>query len=173
MIDDGGEWWFKESMKITLFALFTALLMIGCGSPNVDDPETLDKIIAEAVEEDKLQKRGKEGEELFYAPNKQTPYTGWSKSMYDDGQIKSLVQYKDGKVDGLWIEWFANGQKEEEANYKDGKLDGLVTGWYDNGQKKYEVNFKDDKLDGLTTSWDEHGLKSGEGNYKDGKLIED
>ena len=31
ILDDGREWWFKKSMKATLFALFTALLMVGCG----------------------------------------------------------------------------------------------------------------------------------------------
>jgi antitoxin component YwqK of YwqJK toxin-antitoxin module len=85
-----------------------ALLIAGCGSPDLDDKETLDEIIAKAIDEDKLQKRGKKGEELYYAPNKQTPYTGWSKSMYDNEQIAGLVQLKDGKEDGLttlWYEW--------------------------------------------------------------------
>ena len=170
ILDDGGEWWLKESMKITLFALFVALLMVGCGSPNVDDPETLDKIIAEAIDADKLQGRGKEGEELIYAPNNQTPFTGWAKSMYDNEQIKYLIQFKDGKKDGLLTEWFENGQKRIETNYKDGNLDGLETWWYENGQKDAEFNYKDGKLDGLVTKWYENGQKELEHNYKDGKF---
>ena len=58
-------------MKTLVIAFFASLLLFGCGSPDLDDPKTLDDIIAEAIDEDKLQERGKEGEKLFYAPNKQ------------------------------------------------------------------------------------------------------
>ena len=114
-------------MKATLFALFVGLLMVGCGekthySPPLTEEEV--KIIAEAIDVNTLQKRGKKGEELAYAPNEQTPYTGWAKGMRDNGQVESLDQYKDGKRDGLET-WWHEGQKKSEENYKDGKLDGL------------------------------------------------
>lgn len=69
--------------------------LVWCGSPNLDEPETLDKILAEAIDE--VQKRARKGELLLYTPNEQTPYTGWSKQMYDNGQIFFLYQWKDGK----------------------------------------------------------------------------
>ena len=158
-------------MKATPFALFTAILMIGCGSPDVDDPETLDKILADAIDRNKLQKRGKEGEELLYAPTQQTPYTGWVKSMYGNGKIRSssLYQYKDGKLDGLSTGWWKNGQKEFERNYKDGKMVGLWTLWYWNGQKESERNYKDGNLHGLSTLWWKNGQKKREVNWKDGE----
>ena len=53
-------------------------------SIDLDDKETLDGIIAEAIDYKKLQRRGKEGKELLYAPNQQTPYTGWTEG--DVGQ---------------------------------------------------------------------------------------
>ena len=183
ILDDGGEWWFKKSMKARLIALFVALLLVGCGespydstkstesskSIDLDDPEALDKIIAEAIEKDKLQLRGKEGEELHYALNEQTPYTGWVKTMWGDGQVKTLVQKKDGKKDGLATSWHKNRQKKFSVNFKDGKRVGLATGWYDNGQKGAEGNYKDGKEDGLWTEWYENGQKSSEWNFKDGK----
>ena len=175
-------------MKATLFALFVALLMVGCGGEakkpaedmtesnqssaetppaktaqvakiDLDDKETLDGIIAEAIDWDGLQYRGKKGERLPYAPNEQTPYTGWEKWMYDNGQIRKLAQIKDGKRHGLWTTWNENGQKKLEGNYKDGQLDGLFTSWYENGQKKVERNYKDGKMDGLYTNWYENGQK--------------
>jgi len=149
--------------------MFVALLMVGCGGPDLDDKETLDGIIAEAIDEEKLQKRGQKGEELRYAPNEDTPYTGWTKAMWGNGQIKFLMQYKDGKMDGLGTRWYENGQKQAEGNYKDGKLDGLWTDWYENGQKELEANWKDDKEEGLWTSWYENGQKESEQNYKEGK----
>jgi antitoxin component YwqK of YwqJK toxin-antitoxin module len=156
-------------MKKLLTAMFVALLMVGCGSPDLDDKETVDEIIAEAIDKSTLQFRGKEGEELNYAPNEQTPYTGWVKEMHDNGQINYLLQFKDGKPNGLVTGWYENGQTHEEINFKDGKMDGLGTGWYEDGQKKSETNFKDGKKDGLVTFWYEDGQKKLEANFKDGK----
>ena len=147
-----------------------ALLMVGCGSPDLDDKETLDEIIAEAIDEDKLQKRGKKGEELRYAPDQNTPYTGWSKRMHDNGQISWLFQYKDGKRDGPLTYWYSNKQKESEWTYKDGNWDGLKTSWYRNGQKKDEATYKDGNKDGLQMFWYPNGQKKEEGTYKDGKM---
>ena len=121
-------------MKKLLAAMLVALLMAGCGGPDLDDKETLDKIIAEAIDGNTLQGRGKEGEVLAYAPNQQTPYTGWAKEMYDNGQVRELSQYKDGKADGLGIEWYEIGQKEWEHTNKDGKLVTAVA-WKPNGEK--------------------------------------
>ena len=156
-------------MKARLFALFTPLLIVGNGSPDLDDPETLDKIIAEAIDSDNLQKRVKEGEELLYAPNEQKPFTGWVKRMWDNGQVMHLYSYKDGERDGLETEWYENGQKKEEGNYKDGKVEGLATAWHKNGHKMMEGNYKDGKRDRILTMWYENGRKKWEGNFRDGK----
>ena len=167
-------------MKITLFALFIALLMVGCGESQVDPivdridetpkPQEPKDLFADAIDLDKLQKRGREGEEILYFPNSDTPYTGKVIGSRDpSGKPWELFNYKDGKLDGLSTGWYENGQKEYEINYKDGKVDGLATGWYENGQKKYENNWKDGDRDGLSTSWYENGQKELEHNYKDGE----
>jgi antitoxin component YwqK of YwqJK toxin-antitoxin module len=180
-------------MKKLLIAMFVALLMVGCGEDapssssssssdttepskpktiDFDDNETLDGRIAEAIDGDKLQ-RGKEGGEIDYAPNGQTPYSGWAKEMHSNGQMKSLVQYKDGKRDGLDAGWYENGQKQWEVNYKDGKRDGLETGWYQNGQKEYEGNWKDGEQDGLWIFYNEDGTEKSRLTFKDGEVVED
>jgi len=126
-------------MKKFLVTMFVALLMVGCGggdsgsdSPesnqssaenppaaktaevakiDLDDNETLAKIIAEAIDDSSLELGGKEGEELHYIKLHserviaveevmgQKPFSGASKSMYENGQIRRLDQYKDGKKD--------------------------------------------------------------------------
>jgi hypothetical protein len=94
-----------------LLNLCVPLMVIGCGEvaqpTGLDDPETLDKIIAEAVVLKTLQKRGKKGERLYYAPNEQTPYTGWMKVVGFNGQVILLAQCKDGKQDGPEIHWYS------------------------------------------------------------------
>lgn len=133
-------------MKSYLTLLTALVLFFGCGESNLDDAETLDKILAEAIDRDKIQIRGEEGEKLFYAPNEQTPYTGWIKELYKNGQVKELIHLKDGEPIGASNIWYENGQKMAEINYKDGKQNGLTTSWYENGQKRNEANFKDGKL---------------------------
>jgi hypothetical protein len=92
------------------------------GKIDLDDPATLDKVIAEAIDKEELQKRGKGSDVIIYAPNQQTPYTGWVKEMRDNGQIKALAQLKDGKLNGLWTSWYDDGQKSSEYTSKDGKM---------------------------------------------------
>ena len=147
--------------------MFVALLMTGCGgdtkkpggdSPesnaslvetppaktaevggiDLDDNETRNRIIAEAIDSGKLQRRQSEEAiaydtrrgwgfgTLAYAPNKQTPYSRWGKTMYYNRQIRMLSQFKDGRQTGLSRTWYENGQKESERTYKDGKVMTIV-----------------------------------------------
>ena len=133
-------------MNKLLAAMFVALLMAANGSSDLDDKETRNRIIAEAIDGNTLQERGKDGEQLYYAPNQETPYTGWAKEMYDNGQIEMLAQIKDGKPDGLSTRWHKNGQISTLSQFKDGKKDDLSVSWYSNGKKSVEGSFKDDKL---------------------------
>ena len=53
--------------------------------PNLDDPRAREQILAEALDEDNLQTRNSpSGEELFFAPNQEVPYTGWVKATDED-----------------------------------------------------------------------------------------
>jgi len=146
-------------MKKLLAAMFVALLLAGCGEESLDfdDPATLDKIIAEAIDEEELEWKGKYGEELLYAPNQQMPYSGWVKEKYANGQIGGLFHYKDGNLHGLSTWWYESGQKEWERNYKDGIQNGLTVHWYENGQREMEGFYKDGWKDGLWTYYTEDG----------------
>ena len=156
-------------MKKLLAAMFVALLMAGCGENtkkptedssesnqsssetiDLDYNETLAKIVAEAIDMGTLQKRSKAGEEFSYAPVEQIPYTGWTKRMYDDGKLGDLKQYKDGKPDGAYY------------NY-----------WQSNGQKWIEGNFKDGKKVGIWVFYNKDGTVSSRHTYKDGEIVED
>ena len=158
-------------MKTLFLSIYVSLLLFGCGSPDLDDPKTLDDIIAEAIDNDKLQERGKEGEELYYAPNMQTPYSGWSKELYKNGQVEKLIQLKDGQWDGLFKMWYKNGQVEVEVHFLGGMQNGLETAWFENGQKTGEWMFENNKLNGLVTKWFKNGQKKLEANFKDDKLV--
>lgn len=170
-------------MKTLFVGLFVALILANSGESSVasegkdspkamvlNDPVTLEKILAEALEGNTFRKKGKEGEELYYASNEQTPYTGWAKKMHDNGLLKELIQLKDGKLDGLSMLWYKNERKERQVNWKVGKREGLRTEWHRNGQKRTQEKYKDGKLDGLATIWYDNGQKKGEGRNVAGKL---
>ena len=184
-------------MKKLLVAMFVALLMVGCGgdgksgsdgsesnessaetppakSPEVpkidlDDNETRKKIIAEAIDEDKLQFRDMKGEELAYAPDQQTPYTGWGKVIYSNGHIWRVNQYKDGKDDGPSTSWYSNGRKKWETTYKDGKPMSIVV-WKPNGEKCPVSNVDKDGNE-VVVLYNDDGSEYTRTTYKDSEPV--
>ena len=175
-------------MKILLLIAIT-ILAVGCGEKNesTTDTKPVEEKVVEVKEEAKTEeplaetkpelegvnmKELESREDIVCLKGSDTPYTGKAFALYENGQKESEVNFKDGKMDGLGVEWYENGQKQSEGNYKDGKDDGLWVYWHNNGQKQLEGNFKDGKRDGLAVSWHENGQKRWEVNYKNGKPVE-
>ena len=87
-------------MKVVPLALFLGLLMIGCGDSaepddlilletvesskaiDLDDKQTLGKILDGAIDLANMEQRGEKGEELVYVAKEQTPYSGWVKMLF-------------------------------------------------------------------------------------------
>jgi hypothetical protein len=202
-----------EGMKsVKALIAVVALLIFGCGGPDLDDKETLDGIIAEAIDSNKLQLRsadveepllipckackeevswkgevcancshpiadsvraykdGLSDEKLAYAPNQQKPYTGWVKRMWSNGQIRTLIQLKDGKLDGLRTYWHKNGQKKFEENYKDGKPMTVVA-WKPNGEKCPVTNVVNGN--GVWVWYNDDGTENSRHTFKDGEEVAD
>ena len=60
-----------------------------------------------------------------------------------DLEIRNGIVYKAGTEQtftGKSTTYFENGQKKQESNFKNGKPDGLVIDWYESGKKKQEMN---------------------------------
>ena len=77
----------------------------------------------------------------------------WHKS----GQMKSAVEYKSGKPNGLFTSWYENGQRSTEINYRDGHRHGLCTLWHKDGLKRSEVVYSNGKMNGLWVLWHKTG----------------
>ena len=124
-------------MKIllTFFVLFLFPILISCNSYSGSSDKTV------CVDTDALIRN-----DIIYLPNETKPFTGNNLCKYENGQIKSEGNYKDGKPDGKVIDWYENGQIEAEENYKDGKLDGKATYWHENGQIERETTYKDGQV---------------------------
>ena len=141
------------SVKISLLALFISLLLIGCAEPSVlseseisdksedsdsaqaidlDDNETLGRILAEAADLDSLRTFSITGSLFYYSPNEGKPnsgtlYSGWGKELYGNGKVCRLGQFTDGKANGIWAEWYYEGPLESHSIIKEGKKNGLHT----------------------------------------------
>ena len=149
-----------------------AVLLLGCGEPNLDDPKVRDKIFAEAINKDILQiRRTPSGEEMPYAPNEQKSYTGWVKDQKQEQGLRllGLWRMKDGKKNGKWTEWYENGQMASEGSYQEDKKIGKWTAWHENGQMASKGSYQEDKKNGKWTAWYKNGQMASEGSYQEDK----
>ena len=58
---------------------------------------------------------------LKYEINSQRAFTGSAVLYYENGQLGSIRNYKDGKQDGLYELYRENGELMYKTNYKDGE----------------------------------------------------
>ena len=156
-------------LLLPLFAASITLCLAEEAKPNLDDPATLKKILAEAIDDYDLEYGEDENKGLICAPVSLRPLTGWAKMVNREGQLRNLEYYKDGKKDGLQTSWYENGQKYSEINHKDGTKHGLQTYWHENGQKQKEITLKDGGKHSTEIRWKKNGQKQVEITRKNGK----
>ncbi len=102
-----------RGMKVTLFTLFVALLMVGCGREYQDS----------------------EGNPVTIEDGLHTEY-------YENGQKFWEGTFKDGKEDGVFTGWHENGQIKWEGSYKDGKIYGVMIRYNEDGTVRERRTFK-------------------------------
>ena len=141
-------------MKPLVFIILYVLCLTGCGQPDLSDEKILNEILSKSLDDSDLQERDRAGETLAFVINSQIPFSGWVRRLYDNGQVRELSKFEEGKREGIWVKWYENGRMEEEKNYRDGKVHGPSTRWWENGQKWYEDNY-------------ENGEKIGESKFYD------
>ena len=106
-----------------------------------------------------------------YQINSELPFTGSSVTFRKNGLMRSRINYKNGKQEGLFELFHANGRVQSKFNMKGGKKDGLSETFWENGELKTRQNFKDGKEDGLFEWATENGEVVRTENWKDGVKI--
>jgi len=91
---------------------------------------------------------------------------GIYKEWYENAQLKFEINFKKGVKNGLAKIYHKNGQLSEKGNMLD-KRDGLWRLWNKNGKLIKEVEFKEGKKYGLERWWYENGTLRCESNYKE------
>src|ERR1700751_4601716 len=64
------------------------------------------------------------------------------KEYYNDGKLKSIIVYKDGKKDGEYKTYYNNGKIEISSTWIEGKLNGEAINYYENGKIELKRNYK-------------------------------
>ena len=99
------------------------------------------------------------------------------KVYYENGQLLSSINYREGVRNGAFSYFGAQGQLITKGNYQEGKLADVWTTYYDNGQikrqgmYKYHVNKTTETQEGKWTSYYENGALASEIFYKDGRRV--
>lgn len=142
-------------MKKILLILIVSMSLISCGEPE------------QSINREQLQERN----EVKYEVNQETPYTGKVIDYYENGQIQSKENYKDGKLNGERITYYENGQIEYKENYKGGEYEGESFSYYKNGQVSYKRLYKNGEREGIQTYYHYNGQIESKVNIKNGELI--
>jgi antitoxin component YwqK of YwqJK toxin-antitoxin module len=146
-------------MKVALIAFFAWLSNVSFDDYKLDDSKVLQKAISDSVNKNNLKYKYIHKEELLYLLNTTTPYSGWAKLTYRNGQIKALAHYKKGKSDGPVIEWHEGGGKKGQGQFSDGIKQGVWTSWHKDGKKEAEGEYKAGQKDGIWITWSENRKK--------------
>jgi uncharacterized protein len=99
-----------------------------------------------------------------------TSCTKTKTELFENGRVKSQIQYRFGKEDG--ISRFFNpvyGTKMLEVHMKKGKKEGEMLRFYFNGNQEYHAFYKNDQLNGKERNWNLSGQLLSETNYLNGK----
>ena len=92
------------------------------------------------------------------------------KEYFDNGSIKSLVNYKDSTRHGSSIEYYRNGKIKKTNYWVNGKLNGEEKDYDSLGNIVEVVNFKEGKLNGKYLAYYKSGSLAMDGNFNDGIL---
>ena len=104
------------------------------------------------VEEQRLELK----DQRWYVIGEEEPYSGWTKRWTVEGWKQAQGAYLNGLQHGRWKTWWDNGNLRSAIEFREGRPNGSATHWHTNGQRKTEGAFANGKFT-ATAKWDENG----------------
>jgi len=95
---------------------------------------------------------------------------GVQKAYWENGNLKSELRYKNGKLNGECVWYGPNGKKMTETHYKEDVLEGHCLRWHQNGKLAEDCWYKNGLRDSISRSYSEKGHLASEAFYVNGKL---
>lgn len=90
---------------------------------------------------------------------------GPSRAWYDTGEIRSEATWRDGVLDGPFVEYHRGGGRARQGQYRDGEKHGAWTAWFENGLREEEVEYDRGLRHGRFASWYPSGRHRAEGRF--------
>ena len=107
---------------------------------------------------------------ICYEPDSNQPYTGVYTDYYENGQLESRINYKNGKREGFGERFYDSGEVYWRRNWKGGELHGVWESFYINGKTKILSNWKNGKeLNQTRFTYYESGKLRQKGAFKGDK----
>jgi len=98
--------------------------------------------------------------------------TGNYKTYYQNGQVKSDENYKNGIKVGICKYYYENGKLQFEEKFNDsGEPDGMFNSYLNNGQLESSYTYRNGERHGLFKEYNENGSLREEGKYEYGRRI--
>lgn len=94
---------------------------------------------------------------------------GAKKSYWDNGKLKSVLHYRDGKLNGECVWYYANGNLQMQADFCDDLKNGHSLRWYENGCIAEDCWYKKGVLDSIYRSYSVKGILALEEYYVGGE----
>jgi antitoxin component YwqK of YwqJK toxin-antitoxin module len=100
-------------------------------------------------------------------------------SYYENGQLKQIENYADGKLNGDYISYYSDslctmphGQVEYSCFYTDGECDGTACWYESNGKLKTQIQYSHGKVEGFWRTYDtQTGEMLSESFYKNDNKV--
>jgi antitoxin component YwqK of YwqJK toxin-antitoxin module len=90
---------------------------------------------------------------------------GPSRSWYDDGGLRSEATWRDGILDGPFVEYHRGGLRARQGEYREGEKQGMWRIWFQSGVLEEEAEFERGRLQGRFASFWPNGRKRAEGRF--------
>ncbi len=91
---------------------------------------------------------------------------GTYEEFYPNGEVlKKSIEYKDGKKNGAFLEYYSNGKTKTEASFVNDLDNGVRNKYYDSGQLKSEENYAMGQREGWTKVYTKKGILQSEVLY--------
>ncbi len=90
---------------------------------------------------------------------------GPSRSWYDDGGLHVEATWRDGVLDGPFVEYHRGGRRARQGEYRDGEKQGTWRVWFESGVLEEEAGFERGRLQGRFASFWPSGRKRAEGRF--------
>lgn len=77
---------------------------------------------------------------VYYINNK--PFFGIGFELFENGKLRTEIEFNCGLYHGICKEWYENGQLESQECYNYGIKHGMSASWYEDGRKKSLSNYE-------------------------------